>query len=145
MKKLLLTGLVVLPGLTFAGGTGNVQSLDMYERAKNAQTQTKTQPTTNTVTSFGSTEAPKSILASRKVTGSTNENYMKYSFDLIPETYWKKQSPEILDEVNGFIELEEYFGQTNRADFEDTTDSARENERQQRAQAKALRLRTLYQ
>jgi len=147
MKKLLLTGLIAIPLIALAGGAGNSQDLDLYERAKKALTEKSTQATPLTEvdsSSFESSEAPKSILESRKISGSINQNYIKYSFDLIPSTYWNNQAPAILDEVNGFIELEEYFGQTERENFEDEADLERENERQQRAQAKALRLRSLY-
>ncbi len=154
MKNLLLTFALILPGLTFAGGAGNTQYADLYERAKSAQESNASEGKENATptqkvesaenTDFGSTEDPTNILESRAVTGSNNENYMKYSYSFISSTYWDSKKGITNDNINGFIELEEYFGQTDRQDFVTQADVSRERERQQRARAKALRLQSLY-
>ncbi len=134
-KTLLMAALLAAPSLTFAGGMGNMSYSDMMNRAQSGTT-------TVNAPSFGSTEDPASILESREVTGSENEDYVRYSFGYIPNSYWDQYLD--LGDVNGFVELEEYLGETEREVYTAGEDSEREAERQERARNKALRLRSTY-
>ena len=131
MKKFVIMGaLLVAPTLTFAGGAGSMAYSDMADRAGSSN--------------FGSSEDPNNILNSREAIGSENDNYVRYSFSFIPQSYWETQTGINLSDPNGFIELEEYFGETERQTYSWGEDIDREAERQERAKNKALRLRSIY-
>lgn len=128
-KSHLMLGLLLLPGLTFAGGAGN---LSLYNGPSAAST------VSNPALS---SENPVSILESRNTAGATvDQNLLQYSFGYIPNSFWASYNGNLQD-INGFIEAEEYFGETIRAQYGAGQSSAREDERQTRAQNKAMRLR----
>jgi len=132
-KTLLLAALIAAPTMTFAGGAGNSSYSDMLDRA---------QTPTMAPTDFGSTENPINIAESRDVTGSENDNYVRYGFGFIPQSYWNQYID--LGDANGLVELEEYLGETERQVYQAGEDGDREAERQERAKNKALRLRSTY-
>lgn len=134
-KSLLMAALIAAPSLTFAGGMGNMNYSDMM---KNANAATPMMSPTD----FGSTENPANIVESREVTGSNDENYVRYSFGFIPQSYWNQYLD--LGDANGLVELEEYLGETEREVYQAGEDGDREAERQERARNKALRLRATY-
>lgn len=133
MKKTILMGaLLAVPTLTFAGGYGSTTS---YAPSTSAAAPS----------SFvGSSEDPLNALEARAVTGSSNDNYVRYNYGFIPRSYWEETLGTDLNDVNGYIELEEYLGETRRESFAAPgEDLDREDERQERAKNKALRLRAI--
>lgn len=127
-----MLGLLLLPGITFAGGAGN---LSLYNSPMSA-------PMMAPVAAPDvSSENPISILESRNNAGATiDRDLLQYSFGYIPNSFWASYSGD-LEDINGFIEAEEYFGETIRAQYGAGQSNARETERQNRAQNKAMRLR----
>jgi|GEM_PF-5762100 len=136
MKKTILMGaLLVAPTLTFAGGYGNTDW---------SSASTTPAVTTTSNASFGSSEDPANAIQARAVTGSENDNYARYNYGFIPNSYWVETLGTDVNDVNGYIELEEYLGETRRETFaEGGEDLDREDERQERAKNKALRLRSI--
>lgn len=134
MKKTILMGaLLAVPTITFAGGYGTAD----WNTGTSA-------PIAAPAAFTGSSEDPANALASRQVSGSENDNYLRYNYGFIPKSYWEEVSGVDLDDVNGFIELEEYLGETRRETFAPAgEDLDREDERQERAKNKALRLRAI--
>lgn len=136
MKKTILMGaLLVAPTMTFAGGYG---AADWNTNAA--------MPTTTAVSpvNFGSSEDPINVLESRQNIGTENDQYLQYTASFIPRSYWQEQLGNDLSDQNGMIELEEYLGETRRESFaEGGEDLDREDERQERARNKALRLRAI--
>ncbi len=137
-KTVLMAALLAAPTITFAGGGGHMGYQDMMDRAMN---HSNVAPAA--ANEFGSSEDPASIVESRQISGSENENYVRYSFSFIPQSYWEEVSGYDLSDVNGLIELEEYLGETRREVFTPGEDLNREDDRQERAKNKALRLRSI--
>ena len=137
MKKTILMGaLLAAPTLTFAGGYG-AADWNMSDSAAPATT-------VASPASFGSSEDPINVLESRQNIGSENDRYLQYTASFIPRSYWQEQLGTDLSDQNGMIELEEYLGETRRESFaEGGEDLDREDERQERAKNKALRLRAI--
>ena len=134
-NSLFLLSLMALPTIAFAGGAGN---LSLYNAANTTAVQTSG--------SNLSTENPLSIIESRNVTGTNtgNTDLLRYSFDYIPRSFWADYND--LEDINGSIEAEEYFGETRRTDFAESGESLeRANEQQDRAVNKAQRLRFIGQ
>ncbi len=137
-KTIILSALLVAPTLTFAGGYGNM-TLPSTQAAAPA-TITAPMPVT---TDLGSTENPLSAIQARAVSGTENDNYLRDNYQFIPSSFWANQG---IDEnnTNGYVELEEYLGETQREQFAAPgEDLSREDERQARARNKALRLRSI--
>lgn len=124
----LMLGLLVLPGVTLAGGMGNLSLYNSNSAAAPAAI---------------SSENPVSILESRNG-ADANADLLRYSFGYIPNSFWASYGGNLQD-INGFVEAEEYFGETRRAQYDAGEYLNREDERQTRAQNKALRLRFLGQ
>ncbi len=138
MKKTILMGaLLAAPTLTFAGGYGTM-TLPSTGAAAPAPT-----ISAEVLPEFGSTENPLNALESRAVTGTENDNYLQQNYQFIPSNFWQNAGMQG-DNANGYVELEEYLGETSRERFEEPgADLNREDERQERAKNKALRLRAI--
>lgn len=135
-KTIILSALLVAPTLTFAGGYGNMTlpSTGAATMAPMAITE---------VQNFGSTENPLNAIEARAVTGSENDNYLRQNYQFIPNSFWASQGFQE-NTSNGYVELEEYLGETQREQFAAPgEDLSREDERQARARNKALRLRSI--
>lgn len=131
-KTIIMSALLAAPTLTFAGGYGSMALPSTGASSDPAPI------------NYGSSEDPANALESRAVTGSENDNYLQYNYDFIPRSYWQEVTGMDLDDVNGYVELEEYLGETRRETFAEAgEDLDREDERQSRAKNKALRLRAL--
>ena len=128
-KTIIMSALLAAPTLTFAGGYGSM-ALPSTGAAAPAN--------------YGSSEDPANAVQARAVTGSENSNYLQYDYDFIPRSYWQEVTGMDMNDVNGYIELEEYLGETRRETYAAPgEDLDREDERQERARNKALRLRAL--
>lgn len=144
MKKTILMGaLLAAPTLTFAGGYGSM-ALPSTGAASNHTHTTTSVPVINVEAfeDFGSSENPINALEARTVTGTENDNYLQNNYRFIPQSFWEEVGME-RSSANGYIELEEYLGETRRELFESGEDLSREDERQERARNKALRLRSI--
>jgi hypothetical protein len=136
-KTIILSALLVAPTLTFAGGYG-AMTLPSTGAASTMAPMTMAETPMN----FGSSEDPANAIEARAVTGSPNDNYLRFNYGFIPQSYWEEITGMDLDNSNGFVELEEYLGETRRETFQNPgEDLSREDERQERAKNKALRLR----
>ncbi len=134
-KTIILSALLAAPTLTFAGGYGS-----MTLPSTGAAPMSSTEGSMN----YGSSEDPANALEARAVTGSENDNYLQFNYGFIPQSYWEEVTGMDLSNTNGFVELEEYLGETRREAFEAPgEDLDREDERQERAKNKALRLRAI--
>lgn len=132
-KTIILSALLAAPTLTFAGGYGSMTLPSTGAAAP---------MTTNA--NYGSSEDPANALEARAVTGSENDNYLQFNYGFIPQSYWEEVTGIDLNNANGYVELEEYLGETRREAFEAPgEDLDREDERQERAKNKALRLRAI--
>ena len=130
-NSVLLLGLLALPTIAFAGGAGNL-SLHNAVRSVSAPV---------AAPSSLSTENPLSILETQRATSpNANTNLLRYSFDYIPRSFWSEYNTD-LEDINGSIEAEEYFGETRRSLFNSNGSIEREDERQDRAVNKAQRIR----
>jgi hypothetical protein len=139
MKKTILMGaLLAAPTLTFAGGYGS-----MTLPSTGAATSMTPTPviTAEVRTDFGSSENPVNAIEAR--TGTENDNYLEANYRFIPNSFWAQAGMD-RSSSNGYIELEEYLGETSREQYiEPGADLSREDERQVRARNKALRLRSI--
>ncbi len=134
-KTIILSALLAAPTLTFAGGYG-AMTLPSTGAAKTMETPA--------MVNFGSSEDPANAIEARAVTGSENDNYLRSNYGFIPQSYWREVTGRDINTSNGYVELEEYLGETRRETFEDAgEDLDREDERQSRAKNKALRLRSV--
>ena len=94
-------------------------------------------------TDFGSTENPLNAIEARAISGTENDNYLRDNYQFIPSSFWANQGID-QNNANGYVELEEYLGETRREQFAAPGDDlSREDERQVRARNKALRLRSI--
>ena len=133
-KTIILSALLAAPTLTFAGGYGAMTL---------PSTGAASMPTVEAV-DFGSSEDPMNALKARAVTGSENDNHLRFNYGFIPQSYWEEVTGMDLSNSNGYVELEEYLGETRRETFAEAgEDLDREDERQERAKNKALRLRSV--
>ncbi|NCP66716.1 hypothetical protein GW756_00220 [bacterium] len=144
MKKTILMGaLLAAPTLTFAGGYG---AMTLPSTGAASMTPTVTVAPAMEVeaeTEFGSSENPINAIEARTVTGTENDNYLDENYQFIPTSFWEEAGMES-NGANGFIELEEYLGETSRERYEEPgADLSREDERQAKARNKALRLRSV--
>lgn len=145
MKKTILMGaLLAAPTLTFAGGYGAMTLPSTGATANNTPTVTSAPSiTVEAFENFGSSENPANALEARTVTGTENDNYLKNNYRFIPQSFWEEAGME-KSSTNGYIELEEYLGETKREQYATPgKDLSREGERQTRARNKALRLRSV--
>lgn len=133
-NSLFLLGLIALPTISFAGGIGN---LELHNAVSNVPAPI-TAPVVAAPSNISS-ENPLSILETRGAT-STNTDLLRYSFNYIPRSFWAEYNTD-LEDINGSIEAEEYFGETRRASFASNGSAEREDERQDRAVNKAQRIR----
>lgn len=141
-KTIILSALLVAPTLTFAGGYGSMTLPSTGASSMDTPMTTTTEAEVRM--DFGSTEDPSNALESRAVTGSENDNYLKFNYGFIPQSYWEEVTGMQMDSSNGYVELEEYLGETRRESFSESGDDLnREDERQERARNKALRLRSV--
>ena len=132
--------LLAVPTLSFAGGYSHTN----WKSATTTTTPAAVTTTTTSNTYFGSSEDPANAIQARSVTGSENDNYARYNYGFIPNSYWVETLGADVADVNGTLELEEYLGETRRESFaEGGEDLDREDERQDRAKNKALRLRAI--
>lgn len=135
-KTIILSALLAAPTLTFAGGYGNMTLPSTGAAAP--------MTTSKAPMNYGSSEDPANALESRAVTGSENDNYLQFNYGFIPQSYWEEVTGMDLSNTNGYVDLEEYLGETRRETFQAPgEDLNREDERQARARNKALRLRAI--
>ena len=137
-KTIILSALLIAPTLTFAGGYGNM-SLPSTGAAAPSTVMAPMAATTD----FGSTENPLNAIEARAISGTENDNYLRDNYQFIPSSFWANQGID-QNNANGYVELEEYLGETRREQFAAPGDDlSREDERQVRARNKALRLRSI--
>ena len=143
-KTIILSALLVAPTLTFAGGYGNMTLPSTGASMTPSMTMTPMAPMAVELEGeFGSSENPLNAIEARAVTGTENDNFLQRNYRFIPSTFWETQGMS-MDNGNGYIELEEYLGETQREQYaEPGADLSREDERQVRARNKALRLRAI--